>query len=41
MSQAETTTGDSSRGFDGAAAVTRSLLGWGVVAGGFYVLLGG
>jgi hypothetical protein len=26
--------------FDGAAAVTRSLLGWGVVAGGFYLILG-
>jgi hypothetical protein len=27
-------------GFDGAAAVTRSLLGWGVVAGGFYLAVG-
>jgi hypothetical protein len=27
-------------GFDGAAAVTRSLLGYGVIAGGFYVLVG-
>ena len=26
--------------FDGAAAVTRSLLGWGVVAGPFYVVVG-
>ena len=29
-----------SSGFDGAAAVTRSLLGWGVVAGPFYVVVG-
>lgn len=27
-------------GFDAAAAVTRSLLGWGVVAGPFYLLIG-
>lgn len=27
-------------GFDGAAAVTRSLLGWGVVAGVFYLAVG-
>lgn len=27
-------------GFDGAAAVTRSLLGWGVVAGPFYLVVG-
>jgi hypothetical protein len=27
-------------GFDGAAAVTRSLLGWGVVAGPFYLAVG-
>ncbi|MGH8791729.1 MAG: DUF998 domain-containing protein [Stackebrandtia sp.] len=27
-------------GFDGAAAVTRSLLGWGAVAGIFYLVLG-
>jgi len=27
-------------GFDGAAAVTRSLLGWGVVAGPFYLMVG-
>ncbi|GAA1864462.1 hypothetical protein GCM10009836_51010 [Pseudonocardia ailaonensis] len=27
-------------GFDGAAAVTRSLLGWGVVAGPFYLVFG-
>ena len=26
--------------FDGAAAVTRSLLGWGVVAGAFYLIVG-
>jgi len=30
----------SREGFDGAAAVTRSLLGWGVVAGPFYLVLG-
>lgn len=29
-----------SASFDGAAAVTRSLLGWGVVAGPFYVVVG-
>jgi hypothetical protein len=29
-----------SDGFDGAAAVTRSLLGWGVVAGIFYLVTG-
>ncbi|MBK4348990.1 DUF998 domain-containing protein [Lacisediminihabitans changchengi] len=28
------------RGFDSAAAVTRSMLGWGVVAGPFYVIFG-
>lgn len=27
-------------GFDGAAAMTRSLLGWGVVAGAFYLVIG-
>lgn len=27
-------------GFDKSAAVTRSLLGWGVVAGPFYVVFG-
>lgn len=27
-------------GFDGAAAITRSLLGWGVVAGAFYLVTG-
>src|SRR4051812_41639333 len=27
-------------GFDRAAAVTRSMLGWGVVAGPFYVIFG-
>ena len=27
-------------GFDGAAAITRSLLGWGVVAGIFYLVIG-
>lgn len=27
-------------GFDGAAAVTRSLLGWGVVAGVWYLVVG-
>lgn len=27
-------------GFDSAAAVTRSLLGWGVVAGPFYLVVG-
>jgi hypothetical protein len=26
--------------FDGAAAITRSLLGWGVVAGAFYLIVG-
>lgn len=31
---------DSSKGFDSAAAVTRSPLGWGVVAGPFYVVVG-
>jgi hypothetical protein len=31
---------DSGTGFDGKAAVTRSLLGWGVVAGPFYVVVG-
>lgn len=27
-------------GFDGSAAVTRSLLGWGVVVGAFYLIIG-
>jgi len=33
-------TADRRDGFDGAAAVTRSLLGWGVVAGIFYLVVG-
>lgn len=42
MSRTETRTSNSRRpaDFDGAAAVTRSLLGWGVVAGGFYLIVG-
>ncbi len=31
---------DDPRGFDGAAAVTRSLLGYGVIAGGIYLAVG-
>lgn len=27
-------------GFDSSAAVTRSLLGWGVVVGAFYLIIG-
>lgn len=32
--------GRHAEGFDGAAAVTRSLLGYGVIAGAFYLLIG-
>ncbi|HSM44888.1 MAG TPA: DUF998 domain-containing protein, partial [Acidimicrobiia bacterium] len=31
---------ESKDGFDGAAAVTRSLLGWGVIVGLFYLAVG-
>lgn len=31
---------DTTEGFDGGAAITRSLLGWGVVAGPFYLTVG-
>lgn len=40
MGSSRVASGDGEGGFDRAAAVTRSLLGWGVVAGGFYILLG-